>query len=226
MTVIDASRFNLDSPELEARVEALVGPPGQWQSRRDLQLALLGEFGLTERTRFLDLGCGSLRLGLPLIDHLAPGHYTGVDIDPDCIAAAQGLIDSFGLLGKAPTVLRSSSFGFDELSGRARFDMIWIFQVFIHLTDEHVRNAMRAIAALLAEGGAAYGTAFVDDRLETLERRGNWRHYSLAHAPLAYYRERAAEHGLALEGVGAIDKDGWTAARQPVALSMMKMTRA
>lgn len=224
--MIDASKFNLDSPELEAKVESLVGPPGQWQARRDLQLALLEEFGLTERTRFLDLGCGTLRLGLPLIDHLAAGHYTGVDIDPDCIAAAQGLIERFALQDKAPAILRSQSFGFEELNGGVRFDMIWIFQVFIHLTDEHVRNAMKAMSALLAEGGAAYGTAFVNDGLETLTRRGNWRHYALAHGPVSYYRDVAAEHGLALEALGAINKDGWTQAKQPVRLTMMKMTRA
>jgi SAM-dependent methyltransferase len=220
--MIDASKFNLDA-KLEAQLEALVGPPGQWQARRDLQLAMLDEFGLTPDTRFLDLGCGTLRLGLPLIDHLAVGRYTGVDIDPDCIAAARMMLGHFDLHQKAPNIVHSRSFGFDELNGSATFDMIWIFQVFIHLTDEHVRNAMRAMSALLAEGGTAYGTAFVNDRLETLNRRGNWRHYALAHGPLSYYRDRAAEVGLALEAAGAIDKDGWVEPTQPLRLTMLKM---
>lgn len=224
--MIDASKFNLDTPQLEAQVEALVGPPGQWEARRDLQLALLDQFGLTEQTRFLDLGCGTLRLGLPLIDHLAKGHYTGVDIDPDCIAAAHALIDRFGLHAKAPNILRSQNFGFDELDGKATFDIIWIFQVFIHLTDEHVRAAMKAVGALLAPGGAAYATAFVDDQLETLTRRGNWRHYALAHGPISYYQARAAEMGLTLEALGVLDKDGWSVPKRPPHLTAFRMTRA
>lgn len=223
--MIDASKFNLDSPQLEAQLEALVGPPGQWQARRDLQLRLLQEFGLTERTRFLDLGCGTLRLGLPLIDHLAVGHYTGVDIDPDCIAAAHRMIAHFGLTAKSPTILHSESFGFDQLIGK-RFDIVWIFQVFIHLTDEHVRNAMRTMSAMLADSGAAYATTFINDELETITRRGNWRHYAVSHAPVSYYRDRAAEVGLTVEALGTFDKDGWAPSRQPPHQMVLKFARA
>lgn len=224
--MIDASKFNLTSPELEQQVEALVGPPGQWQARRDLQLTLLSEFGLTENSHFLDLGCGSLRLGLPLIDYLLPRQYTGVDVDPDCIAAAQRLIDLFDLQGKSPNIIQSESFGYEELSGRTTFDFVWIFQVFIHLPDELVRKAMKAISSLLADRGASYGTAVVDDRLETLTLRGKWRHYAYVHAPFNYYRDRAAEVGLTLTAIGVIDKDGWVEPKRPDRLTVIKMTRS
>jgi hypothetical protein len=136
------------------------------------------------------------------------------------------MVAHFDLAAKSPTIVQSGNFGFDELVGKARFDMIWIFQVFIHLTDEHVRNAMRSMSALLADKGAAYGTAFINDGLETLTRRGNWRHYALAHGPVSYYRDRAAEVGLALEAVGVLDKDGWAKPKQPPHLTVLKMTRA
>lgn len=157
---------------------------------------------------------------------MIPGRYVGVDIDADCVAAANRMIDHFKLRDKAPTIIQSGAFGIETLAGKRRFDMIWIFQVFIHLTDEHVRNAMKAASEMLAAKGVAYVTAFVDNRLDTITVRGKWRHYALLHAPLSYYQARASEVGLKLEAVGPMDQEGWVPAANALQLTMMRMGKA
>ena len=178
---LKAIKFELDA-DAEQEAEALVGPPGQWRARRDLQLGFLSQFGLAKKDRFLDLGCGSLRLGLPLIDFLNVGHYTGVDIDRNCISVSCRFISLFDLHHKSPRIVLSRTFGLEELEQKPCFDIVWIFQVLIHLTHNHVEQAMRSISVFLAEGGIAYGSARIDDSLETLSRKGNWRHYAYVHA--------------------------------------------
>ena len=49
---------------------SLVGPPKLWQSKRDCQIKFLLEHGLKQDHYLLDLGCGVLRGGIPIINYL------------------------------------------------------------------------------------------------------------------------------------------------------------
>lgn len=210
---IDASRFELKTDDEEDRLQSLVGPKGAWKTSRDLQLGLLAELGLARQTRFLDLGCGALRVGLPLIDYLEPGHYVGVDVDPACIEAAHALVARFDLAPRRPTVVRSTSFGRDELS--PPFDRIWCFQVFIHLTRDLVFDALGAIEALLADDGTAWVSLKVNEAAEEFETFGQWRgNYVLNRAPLSFYEAAARDRGLALEVLDHCQPAGWATARK------------
>lgn len=219
-----AIKFELDA-DFEQEAEALVGPPGQWRARRDLQLSFLSQFGLAKKDRFLDLGCGSLRLGLPLIDYLNVCNYTGVDIDPDCISVSRRLISLFDLHHKSPRIFLSRTFGLEELEQKPCFDIIWIFQVLIHLTNSHVEQAMRSISVFLADGGSAYGSAKIDDSLETISRKGDWRQYAYVHAPLSYYKKVCSKMGLQIQEIGAFNSDGWIDPTHPERLSMLKISK-
>ena len=204
--LIEGSRFDLGCEDDEDRFEALVGPQGHWRERRDAQLALLSSFGLRRDARFLDMGCGALRVGLPLIDYLDPGRYVGVDIDPDCIAAAGELIERFDLAAREPLVLQSTSFGRDEL-GERRFDRIWCFQVFIHLTEALVHEALAAVATLLDADGIAWVTLKTNEGVAMFETFGSWRSYTHNRAPVAFYEAAARRHGLALTPIRSLRTD-------------------
>jgi SAM-dependent methyltransferase len=207
---IDASKYDFESAEDEARYEKLVGPPGQWNARREMQLNLLKELGLQKDMRFLDLGCGAVRLGLPLIEYLDPGHYVGLDVDDDCIAAANELIAKFDLQDRDPTIVQSTDFGLTELSGGTGFDRIWCFQVFIHLTQELIESALKSMATLLKPDGIAWATIKVNEGVENLEVFGKWRHsFVLSQAPMKYYEEAADKAGLKLELLGSFGPRGW-----------------
>jgi len=221
---LTAKRFELDLGA-ENEAEALVGPPGQWRGKRDLQLKFLQQFELAENDKFLDLGCGSMRAGLPLIEFLNEGHYTGVDIDPDCISTSQKLILDFNLNHKSPRLLLSRSFGLEEIGELERFDFIWIFQVLIHLTHDHVECALRSVSTFLTRQGRAYASVALNDNLRTLNLQGKWRHYSYNNAPLSYYKENASKVGLKVQEIGSFDADGWTEEANPARYEMLKITK-
>lgn len=63
----------------------LVGSPRLWEMKRRFQFDFLVCRGLVPDDHLLDLGCGTLRGGIPLIAYLDPGHYTGIDVRSEAI---------------------------------------------------------------------------------------------------------------------------------------------
>ncbi|MFM2355684.1 MAG: hypothetical protein RLZZ528_1420 [Pseudomonadota bacterium] len=52
---------------------------GRWDETGRVQMQLLREAGLLPQHRLLDIGAGSLRLGVKAVPYLDPGHYWGTD---------------------------------------------------------------------------------------------------------------------------------------------------
>src|SRR5262249_57461926 len=68
------TRFRAAAPEGR---HGRVGAPHLWRMQRAFQIDFLQRMGLAKEPQLLDLGCGTLRGGLPLIAHPSAGHYTG-----------------------------------------------------------------------------------------------------------------------------------------------------
>jgi hypothetical protein len=58
---------------------AYVGPPFNYDINGGLQFQFMLDLGLREYHRFLEIGCGSLRLGRLLMMYLLPSRYHGVE---------------------------------------------------------------------------------------------------------------------------------------------------
>ncbi|MFZ2725014.1 MAG: class I SAM-dependent methyltransferase [Methylococcaceae bacterium] len=58
---------------------AHVGPPFNYDINGGLQFQFMLDLGLREYHRFLEIGCGSLRLGRLLMTYLLPNRYYGVE---------------------------------------------------------------------------------------------------------------------------------------------------
>lgn len=228
MAKISVDGYEITDPAREAELEALVGPSGWWKQTRDTQLGILEKEGLKKTKRFLDLGCGSLRLGLPLIAHLNKGRYTGVDIDEQCITAAKELVSEFKLAKKKePTLLKSTAFGKDVLPSDAKFDVIWCFQVMIHLTIDLSAQAMQAMRDLLAEDGVAYVTIRTKGRATgaPLAEQGSWRHFAVTAGSVEAYTDLAATHGLDTEVMGPLTDFGFSQKRSGSDNVLLKLTK-
>src|SRR4051794_5556910 len=102
MGQIRTDDLELDDPELQRRLELMRGPAGAWPVDRDVQVGALEKLGLRSDHQLLEVGCGPLQSGIPLIRFLEPGHYTGVDISAERLDAGHALIRRFGLEQQSP----------------------------------------------------------------------------------------------------------------------------
>ena len=59
------------------RRHGMVGPPYLWKMKREFQIKFLTDMDLKPDHYLLDLGCGTLRGGIPIIEYLEIGHYFG-----------------------------------------------------------------------------------------------------------------------------------------------------
>lgn len=187
-------------PDEEEQLEAEVGPPGFWKQTQAFQIRFLQEQGLSDDSRVLDIGCGVLRGGLPLINALNPGRYTGVDVRPSVIDQARALVTRLGLDAKAPTLAVSSAFATDVCPPRSQ-DFIWAFQVIYHLEDELVQDCFQACSELLAEGGTLY--ANVQPASQGLQR-GQWKEFPFVPREIDQYIRWAEAAGLTCRSLGIL----------------------
>jgi SAM-dependent methyltransferase len=191
-------------PDEENLLESEVGPPGFWKQTRDFQIDFLRKRGLRPEHNFLDLGCGVLRGGLPLIEYLAPGRYTGADLRESCILESGRLISEFDLTEKRPQLLSTSCFGINELEPSS-FDYIWNFQLLYHLDDTGVQDCLRAISKLLRTDGVAFANVHPGNPLSS----GTWKEFPFVPRPLETYSAWALQAGLRCEDLGILKAYGY-----------------
>ena len=126
------------------KLEDSMGFRGQWDEHRRFQITFLKERGLEPQHDFLEIGCGPLTGGIPLIEYLEPGKYVGVDIRSSVLNVSWGEIGLAGLSEKNRRLICSSSFGDEEL-GERQFDFVFSFSVLYHLSDDILRDYFRNV---------------------------------------------------------------------------------
>lgn len=196
-----------DEAAVAAR-HALVGPADLWEMKRRFQIDFLRGAGLMPHHRLLDLGCGTLRGGIPLIDYLAPGHYAGVEVRREVLDEGLRELAESGLAGKSPQLVQCSRLA--ELDLGRTFDIAWAFAVLIHMDDRILDEAVAAVARHLAPDGVFYATANVGG-----EPPGTWQGFPVVHREAAFYAEVFRRHGLAIEDLGSLASFGHVHPRLP-----------
>lgn len=202
--LVGSTRQNDETQQQEeARLEAMVGPPGVWKESRDFQVQFLTQKGLKKDDTVLDIGCGPLRGGVPLIDYLDNGMYVGVDVRNEVIEEAKKQVTKNGLENKLPRLFASSTFG-EEWLEEDRFDYVWCFQVLYHLTDELADKCFARIVTLLQPNGVCYCNVNVEGD------EGKWKEFPYLKRPLGFYQDLAVKHGLTLSNIGQLKDFGYT----------------
>ncbi len=64
---------------------AHVGAPELWKKSRDFQIKFLKDMGLMPKNYLLDIGCGTLVGGIPIIRYLEKHHYYGIEVRSDVL---------------------------------------------------------------------------------------------------------------------------------------------
>jgi SAM-dependent methyltransferase len=225
MTEILTDGLDFDEPELEQRLELLRGPTGAWRVDREVQVRALQKLGLQPDHRLLEIGCGPLQAGAPLIRFLEPGHYTGVDISADRLSAAADVVRRFGLEERKPRLVLSEDFGLDQLEPES-FDRIWSFHVVIHFPLDAVRRYMHALATLMKPDGKAWFSAWVTPESTPFNRRGSWLEFPVTEAGSDFFRSEAAAAGLDCASLGTLEEWGLPADRPAAKNWLFEVSRA
>lgn len=188
-----ARKLRGNSGNPKALRHALVGNPAHWKMKRQFQLDFLRSRGLQAQDQLMDLGCGTLRGGIPLIDFLEPGHYTGVDVRIEVIAEARKELEEEGLTHKIPELL-SAPYGLKELKLSRKYDVIWAFSVLFHMNNEGFDEALEFISRHLNEGGVCYANLNIGE-----PRLSRWGDFPLVWREREDVINRAKQFGLTTE---------------------------
>jgi len=185
----------------QAQRHALVGPGRLWREKREFQRRFLLEQGLRRDDRLLDLGCGTLRGGIPLIQYLQPGHYTGIDVRPEVIAEARLELAEAGLESRRPRLQCLPDLA--RVSLGDSFDVVWAFSVLIHLSDDALAAALSIVRRHLAEDGTFFANVNLGE-----EPDGTWQGFPLVWRPWSFYQAAFGRAGLQVTDLGPLTDFG------------------
>lgn len=180
-------------------LEDIMGFRGMIPEHRRFQLEFLKSQGLKPEHSLIEIGCGPLTAGLPLIEYLDPGNYVGVDVRPNALNPSWRQVGKAGLAGKNPLLIVSDSFGEESLGDR-RFDYVLTFSVLFHLNDQILDQWFAMVAK---RGGVAYAN------VNTATESSTWLQFPFLKRDVETYRDAAARHGLKTEDMGTLEALGF-----------------
>jgi SAM-dependent methyltransferase len=183
------------------RRHRLVGPPGLWELKRNFQIGFLKQAGLQPGHCLADLGCGTLRGGIPLIRYLDTGKYFGIEVRRQALAEAAQELREEGLEWKRPALIQTDDMAALELP--VRFDFAWAYSVLFHMSEPALEGCFRFLEHHLKPGAFFYSNVHIGDRT-----RGHWREFPVIWRSMNAYRDLAAGHGMSVEDIGSTGELG------------------
>src|SRR5450755_3994037 len=138
------------------RAQNFVGNPGpNFFIVGNLQLELLKSNGCTPESHVLEIGCGCLVAGRPIMEFLLPDRYVGIEPNSWLIAAVrEGLPGTSELIVcKRPVFLSNEDF--DASATHKRFDFVISHSILSHAAHWQLPLFLDGIKRVLAPSGVA-----------------------------------------------------------------------
>lgn len=141
-----------------------------WAGGRDVFEFLAESAHLTPDSRVLEIGCGTLRVGLHFIRYLSPEHFHCLERDElSLMAALRYELPSQGLLPKRPLIVRGEDMDFKKFGSGVVYDLIYASAVFLHMPDQLVWVGLQRLADKLRPYD---GRIFVSHNIKFCSRLG------------------------------------------------------
>jgi SAM-dependent methyltransferase len=125
--------------------------------KRNFQLLLCNTYGLKPDDVCVDYGCGTLRMGVHVIKYLAPGHYTGLDIDQAMLDQGAKLIGPELIAAKRPELAVISPASVAAAAAR-RPTLLFSLKVLIHVYPTELEEYFANLLAIVGNSGKAVVT--------------------------------------------------------------------
>jgi SAM-dependent methyltransferase len=136
---------------------AFVG--GLWSEIGQLQLQFLQQNGLRPGHKLLDIGCGALRCGIPIIEYLDAGNYYGLDLNASLIEAGRHELEQKQLTAKQPHLMVNDKFEFDRFG--MSFDVAIGQSLFTHLDMNLIVRCLIEARKILKPDARFFATFFL-----------------------------------------------------------------
>lgn len=183
------------------RRHALVGPADLWEMKRDFQIKFLQAMNLMPKDYLLDIGCGTLRGGLPLIAYLQAGHYFGLEAREEALNEGRKELREASLEEKSPVLFLSDDIS--QLTIDQSFNYIWAFSVLMHMNDKVLNDTLDFVSKHLSEDGVFYTNVNIGEMEE-----GNWQGFPVVARNFEFYIHMCTKNGLAVTDIGSLKDHG------------------
>ena len=180
---------------------ALVGAGNLWKMKRDFQMRFLKEQGMRKTDKLMDVGCGTLRGGIPMIEYLDNNNYFGIDVRENVLIEGRKELKTFKLEHKNPTLISFDHFS--DIQIETKFNIIFAFSVLIHLADEIAENCFQFVGKSLLDDGVFFANVNIGDHQD-----GNWHGFPVVFRSLEFYRDLANKNGMKIEVIGNLKELG------------------
>jgi SAM-dependent methyltransferase len=191
----------IKDPKRKEKRHALVGSSKRWKIKQDFQIKFLKDQGLKEDDVFLDIGCGTLRGGIPIMKFLNAGNYYGVDIRENAIEEAKNELREEKLTQKIGDLILFDKF--ENLQINTRFNKMLAFSVLIHLSDDILYECLKFVKNNLTDGGVLYANVNIGDN-----DQGSWLEFPVMFKTLDFYKSTCDKLGLKFDVLGELRELG------------------
>ncbi|XP_043709891.1 uncharacterized protein LOC122658829 [Telopea speciosissima] len=141
-----------------------------WAGGRDVFEFLAESVQLKPDARVLEIGCGTLRVGLHFIRYLVPEHFHCLEKDElSLMAAIRYELPSQGLLYKRPLIVKGEGMEFSRFGSGFLYDLIYASAVFLHMPDKLVWVGLERLVTRLKPYD---GRIFVSHNIKFCSRLG------------------------------------------------------
>lgn len=178
-----------------------VGNPKYWQLKQKFQLDFLKKAGLSPTDKLLDIGCGTLRGGIPIIKYLEQTNYYGIEVRKEVLDEGFKEALEKNAMDKKPQLILFDNFS--DLKIKENFEFVFAFSVLIHMTDDIIEKCFHFVSSHLKPNGSFYANVNLDQ-----SQKGSWQGFPVMHKSKDFYFALAEANDLKMEVKGPLSKFG------------------
>lgn len=174
---------------------------GNFSMMGPAMLKMLKKMGLKPNQKLLDVGCGSLRLGVHAIGYLDQENYYAIDCDREMVnAGINKELAPAVKKQKRPRFTINKKFDLSEFE-KVKFDFAWAQSLWTHLPPTGIELCLKNVMRSLKAGGifmASYNLA--TDGVPSFGKP----YPTMTYYPMDYFEVLAKKYGVTMENIG-----GW-----------------
>lgn len=189
------------SSDVKDQRHSLSGPPRRWKMKREFQINFLKAMGLAKSNMLLDIGCGTLRGGIPIIKYLDVGNYTGIDVRKVVLDEGRKELEEEGLKNKLPKLIHFENIR--DLNFEKEFDLIFAFAVLGHLDDDKLQSSLEFARRHLSNAGRFFANVHIGSKPD-----GIWQGFPVVSRSLEHYEDISFKSNLTIKRLGTLSDFG------------------